>query len=158
MFRKIPNLAVAFLIASCTHFDAIEIPIRKAEGSIEVPFSIAAPGTYDIELEFPKNAAERFRILHDGILQRVAGTATLRCEGKILKVELPTGWVRLWGQPSNLLIGEVIVRFRAEATKTYFLSLEIKHLPSELRAGKAIVIIRKVGPHFHPGHHVFVLH
>jgi hypothetical protein len=157
MFREIRNLAVAFLITTCTRFDAIEIPIGKAEGLIEVPFSIAAPGTYDIELEFPKSAAERLRILHDEILQRVAGTATLRCEGKVLKVDLPTGWVRVSGQPYNL-IGEVIVRFRAEATKTYFLSLEIKHLPSALRAGKAIVIIRKVGPHFHPGHPVFVLH
>jgi hypothetical protein len=134
----------------------IEIPVTISQGtSVRVPFSVTSSGTHDLELQYHTDADTYYRILDAKLLEKIAGTATLSCDGTTLKRELPTGWGRPWG-PRAGRAGTVIVRFRAQTQKTYVCSLRITKLPSAL-PHHALLVVRYVTPHFHPGHRVYEL-
>jgi hypothetical protein len=106
----------------------IEIPVTITQGtSVRVPFSVPRSGTYDLMLQY-RARVETYdnRILNLKLRRELAGTATLSSDGKTLKHKLPTGW----GSSFSGRVATVIVRFRAQAQKTYVCSLRITHLPS----------------------------
>ena len=150
---------VAASLTSCTfsRSPAKEIPIDINKGQLRsVLFSVTSKGPYDVELQFLKSAAERFAIVHGGVLSRIIGTATISCEDKTLRRTLPTGWIRGASDHSDF-IGTVIVRFWAEPNRQYSLSLDINSVPDELKSTPAMIRILKVTPYFHPGHRVYTL-
>jgi len=134
----------------------IEIPITITQGtSVRVPFSVTSSGTHDLELQYHTDADTYYKIFYAKLLGKIAGTATLFCDGRTLKHELPTGWTRPWG-PRAGRVSTVIVRFRAQTQKTYVCSLRITHLPLGL-PHNALLVVRYVTPHFHPGNRVYEL-
>jgi hypothetical protein len=132
----------------------IEIPVTITQGtSVRVPFSVPRSGTYDLMLQY-RARVETYdnRILNLKLRRELAGTATLSSDGKTLKHKLPTGW----GSSFSGRVATVIVRFRAQAQKTYVCSLRITHLPSGV-PHKALLGLIYVTPNFHPGNHVYEL-
>ena len=132
----------------------IEIPVTLIQGtSIRVPFSVTRSGTYDLMLQYRAGVeTDDNRILNLKLRRELAGTVTLSCDGKTLKHKLPTGW----GSSFSGRVATVIVRFRAQAQKTYVCSLRITHLPSGV-PHKALLGLIYVTPNFHPGNHVYEL-
>jgi hypothetical protein len=132
----------------------IDIPVTITEGrSVRVPFSVPRSGTYDLMLQYPARV-QRYenRILDQKLVRELAGTVTLSCDGRTLKQKLPTGWGR--GLPGR--VTTVIVRFRAQAQKTYVCSLRITYLPFGV-PHEALLGLIYVAPNFHPGHRVYEL-
>ena len=134
----------------------VEIPINITPGaSVTVPFSISSSGTHDLELQYHTDADTYHKILRNRLLENISGTVTLSSEGKCLERVLPTGWGRPWGSGAGRA-GTVIVRFRAEAHKRYLCMLHITHVPPGL-PHEALLIVKYITPHFHPGHRVYEL-
>jgi hypothetical protein len=150
-------LVIALSAADCASVSSpIEIPITvREDAAVTVPFSVTSTGTHDLELQYHVDGDRYFDILHKKLLDNIAGTVTVTCEGKSLQRELPTGWIRPWG-PRAGRAGTVIVRFQAEAQKRYLCTLHVTHVPFGLPA-EALLIVRYVTPHFHPGHRVYEL-
>ena len=132
----------------------IEIPVTISQGtSVRVPFSVTQSGTYDLELQYRAGVEMYYnRILDRKVVEELAGTVTLSCDGTTLKRNLPTRWGR--GNPGR--VTTVLVRFRAQTQKTYVCSLRITHLPVGV-PHNALLVVRCVTPHFHPGHRVYEL-
>src|SRR5436190_19137950 len=74
----------------------VEIAVTISEGtSIRVPFSVTRSGTYDLMLQCRAGVETDYnRILDQKLVDELAGTVTLSCEGRTLKHKLPTGWGR----------------------------------------------------------------
>jgi len=151
--RRAGSLIFLFsVLTSCAKSaQPVDTAVRLSEGNtVDVPFSVRASGTYDIQLQYPKDGI----YIHLHIFDQIAGAATLRAGAKTLSWQLPTGWCRLSPYDSNAL-GTVLVRFHAYAYMPYVLTLHIDHLPNPLEDRPGVVSVYKVGPLFHPGHHVY---
>src|SRR5947207_7074440 len=132
----------------------IEIPVTITQGTpVRVPFSVPRSGTYDLMLQYPARV-ETYEnsTLNLKLRRELTGTVTLSCDGRTLKHKLPTGWGR--ALPGR--VTTVIVRFRAQAQKTYVCSLRIIHVPFGV-SHKALLGLIYVTPKFHPGHRIYEL-
>jgi hypothetical protein len=149
-------LIIAVSFASSSEIPPpVDTPVRLREGrTVDVPFAVNLTGTYDIQLQYPKNAITE-RSMYSPF-QHLVGRATLRAGDKKLEWGLPTGWFR--ASPFDSIAGGmVLVRFHAFAKTPYVLTLRVTHMPDELERAWGLVSVYKVGPHFHPGHHVYEL-
>jgi hypothetical protein len=149
-------LAVAAFSVSCSEIPPpVDARVHLREGAaVDVPFSVTATGTYDVQLQYPKDRIPQ-HFKHKPF-DRLTGSATLRAGDKKLAWQLPTGWFRLSPFDSTAF-GMVLVRFHAYASMSYVLTLHIGRLPEELKDLQGVVSVYKVSPHFHPGHHVYEL-
>src|SRR5437016_2370679 len=149
-------LAIAAQSASCSKIPPpVDTPVHLREGSaVDVPFSVSATGTYDVQLQYPKDQIPQ-HFKHKPF-DHLSGSATLRTGEKKLEWQLPTGWFR-FSPFDSAACGMVLVRFHAFAGTPYVLTLRVAGLPQELKNLQGVVSVYKVGPNFHPGNHVYEL-
>jgi hypothetical protein len=147
-------LLISVSFGRCAPTLPLDTPVRLRQGvAVEVPFSVGVSGTYDIQLQYPKDSIAG--IFKGRPFDQLTGTATLRSGNEKLDWELPTGWDRLSPYDSTAF-GMVLRRFHAYANTPYVLTLRIIHVPEQLKR-QGVISVYPVGPHFHPGHHVYEL-